>query len=63
MKSLGFLIDDRRGKGSHALVYHPDDKSRITTIPRADPVRTGTLKGMLEELQIDPKDFEHALGR
>jgi mRNA interferase HicA len=45
-----------RGKGSHGMLYH-GDKGR-TTIP--DPKRelkTGTMRAMLKQLGINPKDF------
>lgn len=60
---LGFIIDERRGKGSHALIHDPSNALRKTVISRSDPIKHGTLKGMLTELRIKPEEFEQALRR
>lgn len=61
--ALGFEIDDAGGKGSHAIVFHPSDATRRTTLPRRDPVARGTLSGILRDLQVSMDEFKEALGR
>ena len=62
-RTLGFEMDDRRGKGSHALIYHPKDTARRTMLARRDPIARGTLNGMLRDLQVTLEEFKDALGR
>lgn len=62
-RSLGFDFDDRRGKGSHSLIYHPMDGERKAFIPRRDPVAIGTLQRILRELRVSMAEFKEALGR
>lgn len=62
-RALGFEIDDAGGKGSHAIVFHPSDGARRSTLPRRDPIARGTLNGMLRDLQVSMEDFKAALGR
>lgn len=61
--ALGFEIDDAGGKGSHAIVFHPSDATRRTTLPRRDPVARGTLSAMLRDLRVSMDEFKKALGR
>lgn len=60
-RKLGFEIDESRGKGSHAVIYHPDDLSRRTTLPQRDPIAQGTLRNMLRDLRVAAEDFSEAL--
>lgn len=53
----GFVI--RHQKGSHILLGHPD--GRRVTIVRKNPIKVGTLKSILKQVEISQKDFEHEL--
>ncbi|MEM8834560.1 MAG: type II toxin-antitoxin system HicA family toxin [Planctomycetota bacterium] len=61
LTKLGFEVIDGRGKGSHALIVHPEDRSRRSTLPRRDPVAVGTLRGILRDLGISREEFEQAI--
>ncbi|GEM_PF-4278036 len=63
LKAMGFVIDESRGVGSHAVVAHPDDPSRVSVIPRRDPLPTGTMKAIPKGLRIHQIDFEREIGR
>lgn len=63
LKSLGFVELGSRGKGSHIMLAHAEDASRRTTLPRRDPVATGTLRGMLKDAGVSRAEFEAALAR
>ncbi|MEM1423935.1 MAG: type II toxin-antitoxin system HicA family toxin [Planctomycetota bacterium] len=62
-QSLGFELDERRGKGSHAYLIHVEDESRVTSVPRRDPVAAGTLANMLRQAKVSRAEFIRALGR
>lgn len=51
---LGFV--SRPGRGSHVVFVHPD--GRRTVVPaHARPVRTGTLRTILNQANIGLEDF------
>lgn len=41
----GWVKMKKRGKGSHAMMKHPDKPGRVT-IPNDDPIKLGTLKNI-----------------
>lgn len=51
---LGFV--PRTGKGSHVVFSHPD--GRRTVVPAHNrPVRTGTLRSILKQVEIEIDQF------
>ena len=52
-RRLDFRFDPDKGKGSHAELWIG---SRKTTLQHGE-IPTGTLMGMLKQLQIDRREF------
>jgi len=44
-----------RGKGSHGTLYYGDKRTTLRNVK--DELKTGTLRAMLKQLGIDPRDF------
>ncbi|MEM1166248.1 MAG: type II toxin-antitoxin system HicA family toxin [Planctomycetota bacterium] len=61
LRSLGFEIDTSRGTGSHAMVFHPTEPERCTTLANKDPVPKGTLRKMLSDLRLTRTEFQDRL--
>jgi predicted RNA binding protein YcfA (HicA-like mRNA interferase family) len=61
LRSLGFEVNERRGKGSHAVIFHPNDAARSTSLPVKSPVPKGTLRNMLRDLEISRESLESVL--
>jgi len=49
-RSFGFIIDTKRGKGSHVLAKFPGN-ARKNTIPRKNPVRRPYVKQAIEFIE------------
>ena len=48
LERLGYEVI--RQKGSHVRLRDPGPPAHMTTIPRYDPLKTGTLHGILSEV-------------
>jgi len=54
---LGFLFDHQ--EGSHAVYYRASDRRRAVIIMHGSrPLRIGTVRKTLQDLNITPEDFE-----
>ena len=51
---LGF--ESRPGKGSHKVFKHPDGRRTVLPVHNR-PVRTGTLRAILRQVDITLKEF------
>jgi len=51
---LGF--ESRSGKGSHRVFKHPDGRRTVLPIHNR-PVRTGTLRAILKQVDISLEEF------
>ncbi|OGY17376.1 MAG: hypothetical protein A2785_03955 [Candidatus Chisholmbacteria bacterium RIFCSPHIGHO2_01_FULL_49_18] len=55
-RKLGFLKDHQRG--SHLVMRNPQNKLRVVIpIHAGRTLKKGTLKGILQDLEISTKDF------
>ena len=55
-KKLSYNWVPKHGRGSHGTLYiGADGITTVQYLPREIP--TGTLRAMIEELKLDPKDF------
>lgn len=53
--NLSCRVDEKRGKGSHVTLYLGD---RLTIVRNLrDELKTGTLHGMLKQLNLTPNDL------
>lgn len=48
LKTLGYEV--ARQKGSHIRLRHEGPPPHMVTVPRHDPLKTGTLHGILSEV-------------
>ena len=48
LKGLGYEVV--RQKGSHVRLRHPDPPAHMITVPLHNPLKTGTLHGILSEV-------------
>lgn len=51
---LGFSL--RSGKGSHVVFKHTDDRRTVIPVHNR-PVRTGTLRAILKQVDISTEEF------
>ncbi len=51
---LGFT--SRSGKGSHTVFNHPDGRRTVVPVHNR-PVRTGTLRAILKQIDLSVKEF------
>jgi len=57
---LGFI--PRQGKGSHVVFKHPD--GRRTVIPaHKHPIRTGTFRAILRQIDLSIEEFINKLNK
>jgi mRNA interferase HicA len=54
-RGLVVIVDEKRGKGSHATVYLGGRRTVVKD--RKKELGAGLLRAMLGQLGIDPKDF------
>ncbi len=48
----------RQGKGDHVIMSRQTANGRLTSpVPMHKPIKIGTLKGILKELQLDFDEF------
>ena len=60
LERAGFIFD--RQRGSHVILIHPRTRLRVSVPVHAGrTVKTGTLKGRLEDAGISPDDFRRFL--
>jgi predicted RNA binding protein YcfA (HicA-like mRNA interferase family) len=52
-KHFGFYVE--RQRGSHIILEHPD--GRFTSVPAHDPVKLGTLRGILMDAGVSEDEF------
>ena len=52
---IAVRFDRTRGKGSHGTLYYGDRHTVVKD--RKKPLKTGTLRGMCKQLEIDPDDL------
>ena len=52
---VAVAFDRTRGKGSHGTLYYGDRHAVVKD--RKKPLKTGTLRGMCNQLGIDPNDL------
>lgn len=50
----------KRGKGSHIVMVHPE-KIAILTIPRQDPIKRGTLRALIRAAGLTVEEFVERL--
>lgn len=56
LTKLGFKLD--RQKGSHAVYYHPDAKTRaVVPIHGKKTIKPKTLQGILRDIGMSPEEF------
>jgi predicted RNA binding protein YcfA (HicA-like mRNA interferase family) len=51
----GFEV--KRQTGSHIIVAHKDDPERSTVVPNHNPIKKGTLRGIMRDLQLSVEEF------
>jgi predicted RNA binding protein YcfA (HicA-like mRNA interferase family) len=56
----GFRPLPGRGKGSHIVLYH-DQQRKLLTVPDHNPVRRGTLRSIIRQAGLSVKDFRQLL--
>lgn len=56
----GFVVLEKRGKGSHIVMAHAE-KGAILTIPRQDPIKRGTLRALIRAAGLTVEEFVEAL--
>ena len=57
---LGFV--SRSGKGSHTVFSHSDGRRTVVPVHNR-PVRTGTLRAILKQIDLPVKEFLKILGK
>jgi predicted RNA binding protein YcfA (HicA-like mRNA interferase family) len=50
LERLGYEV--LRQKGSHIRLRHPGPPVHLITVPKHDPLKTGTLHGILSEVAL-----------
>jgi mRNA interferase HicA len=55
-KNKSVVLEQRRGKGSHATLFYGDKFTIIRNLK--DELKTGTYNAMLKQLGITKRDFE-----
>lgn len=50
LQQIGYTVD--RQKGSHARLRHPGPPAHNVTVPLHNPLKTGTLHGILSEVAL-----------
>jgi len=50
---LGFVV--KRQSGSHIIMEHVD--GRWTVVPRHDPIKVGTIRGIVDDVGVSVEEF------
>ena len=58
LERAGFVFD--RQKGSHMVYYHPETNHTVV-VPRHQTIKTGTLREILREANLDREEFRKLL--
>ena len=61
IKSLGFSLD--RHKGSHAIYKDSEGRRVVVPIHSGKDLKPGTLRGMIQDINLDKKTFSKLLGK
>ncbi len=51
----GFEV--KRQSGSHIVIAHKDDPTRSTVVPNHNPIKIGTLRGIIRDLHLTVDEF------
>jgi mRNA interferase HicA len=55
-RGIPVRLEEKRGKGSHGILYFGDARTILQDVKRELP--NGTFRAMLRQLGLTPKDFE-----
>ncbi|MCX6641044.1 MAG: type II toxin-antitoxin system HicA family toxin [bacterium] len=62
LKKLGFQLD--RQKGSHAIYLRESDHARVVVpVHKGRDIKRGTLKGILQDLNLSNREFLDLLNK
>ena len=61
IERLGFTLD--RQKGSHAVYKDSEGRRVVVPIHSGKDLKPGTLKGMIQDIDLDKKTFFELLGK
>jgi len=56
LKKIGFV--ERRQKGSHLRVEHPDGRKTTVPLHTGERVGKGLLRKILRDVSLSPEDFD-----
>ena len=56
LKNLGFV--ERRQKGSHLFLSHPDGKTTVVPVHPSRQIGVGLLRSILHDIKLSPEEFE-----
>ncbi len=56
LKRIGFV--ERRQKGSHLFLSHPDGRTTVVPIHPSKSIGIGLLRSILRDVKLSPEDFE-----
>ena len=56
LKNIGFA--ERRQKGSHLFLSHPDGRTTVVPIHPSKSIGIGLLRSILHDAKLSLKDFE-----
>ncbi len=55
MRKIGYSVDRSRGKGSHALLYHPERHTLI--VPNTNSLGRGMLRKLIRDSGLTRHEF------
>jgi len=55
LRHLGFQL--LRQKGSHAYFQHPDGRTTVVPMHRAEDLGRGLIRAILRDIEVSPDDF------
>ena len=57
LRRAGLVELPGRGKGSHHMLYHPNDPTITVTVPHRREIKRGTLHSLIEDAGLTREEF------
>ena len=61
LRRAGLVELPGRGKGSHHMLYHPNNQTITVTVPHHREIKRGTLHSLIEDAGLTREEFLNLL--